>query len=137
MNPVSENRSLPSTLAIVASFVIVSGGLLLLTSTAPWTSRPVAPSEAPVGAAANGEPAAPAYNASSPARADAAGADGGDSTQSADAEPPQATPASAETNHFASSFAQAEAAVATSGVHTIETPDETADAAHIDETQAS
>src|SRR5262245_54587522 len=135
MNPVSESRSLPSTLAIVASFVLVSGGLLLLTSTAPWTSPPVAPSEAPDAAAANADGAAPANNA--PASADTAATDGGDTTQSADAEPPQAASAPSETNHFASSFAQAEAAVATSGVHTIERPDETADAAHVDETQAS
>jgi periplasmic protein TonB len=137
MDPVNESRSLPSTLAIAASFVLVCGGLLLLTSTAPWTSRPVAPSEAPVAAAANTDRAAPASNPSPPANAETAATDHGDITESAEAEPQQAAPEPAETNHFASSFAQAEAAVATSGVHTIETPDETADAAHVDETQAS
>src|SRR5262245_56135213 len=105
MNPASESRSFPSTLAIVASFVLVCGGLLLLTSTAPWTSRPVAPSEAPGAAAANGDRAAPANNASSPASVDTAADDRGDTTQSADAQPQQATPAPAEANHFESSFA--------------------------------
>jgi periplasmic protein TonB len=137
MNPVSESRSLPSSIAIVASLVLVCGGLLLLTSTAPWTSRPVGPSEAPVAVAAEGERAAPANNASSPASADTEAADGGDTTQTADAEPQQAAPEPPETNHFQSSFAQAEAAVATAGVHTIETPDDAADAAGVDETAAS
>jgi protein TonB len=147
MNPVSESRSLPSTLAIVASLVLVCGGLLLLTSTAPWTSRPHAPSETPVPVAAKGEPAAtapaavavapPANNESSPAREETEEADRGDTTQTAEAQPQQAAPEPAEINHFDSSFAQGEAAVATSGVAQIAAPDEAANAADVDATQAS
>jgi protein TonB len=133
MNPVSESRSLPSTLAIVASLVLVCGGLLLLTSTAPWTSRP----ETPV--AANGAPAAaaaPASSESSPAREETEAADRGDTTQIAEAQPQQAAPEPAQINHFDQSFAQAEAAIATSGVATasvaeIATPDEAANAADV------
>ena len=40
MNPVSERRSLPSFFAVAASLVLVCGGIVLLTSTAPWTPRP-------------------------------------------------------------------------------------------------
>jgi periplasmic protein TonB len=148
MNPVSESRSLPSTLAIVASLVLVCGGLLLLTSTAPWTSRPDSASETPV--AANGAPAAagpatvavapPASNGSSPTREETEEADRGETTQIGEAQPQQAAPEPAEINHFDQSFAQAEASVATSGVATssvaqIGAPDEAANA--VDATQAS
>ncbi len=148
MNPVSESRSLPSTLAIVASLVLVCGGLLLLTSTAPWTSRPDSASETPV--AANGAPAAagpatvavapPANNESSPTSEETEEADRGETTQIGEAQPQQAAPEPAEINHFDQSFAQAEAAVATSGVATssvaqIAAPDEAANA--VDATQAS
>ena len=148
MNPVSESRSLPSTLAIVASLVLVCGGLLLLTSTAPWTSRPDSASETPV--AANGAPAAAgpatvavapeANNRSSPTSEETDEADRGETTQIGEAQPQQAAPEPAEINHFDQSFAQAEAAVATSGVATasvaqIGAPDEAANA--VDATQAS
>jgi periplasmic protein TonB len=144
MNPVSESRSLPSTLAIVASLVLVCGGLLLLTSTAPWTSRPDPASETSV--AANGAPAAaapatfavapPANSESSPAREETEEADRGDTTQIGEAQPQQGAPEPAEINYFDQSFAQAEAAVATSGVATssvdqIEAPDEAANAADV------
>ena len=39
MNPVSESRFLPSFFAVAASLVMVCGGIVLLTSTAPWTPR--------------------------------------------------------------------------------------------------
>ena len=39
MNPVSESRFLPSFFAVAASLVLVFGGIVLLTSTAPWTPR--------------------------------------------------------------------------------------------------
>jgi protein TonB len=39
MNPRSESRFLRSFLTVVASLVLVCGGLVLLTSTAPWTPR--------------------------------------------------------------------------------------------------
>ncbi|MET0841540.1 MAG: TonB family protein [Methyloceanibacter sp.] len=148
MNPVSENRSLPSTLAIGASLVLVCGGLLLLTSTAPWTSRPDSASETPV--AANGAPAAAgpatvavapaANNGSSPTSEETDEADRGETTQIGEAQPQQAAPEPAEINHFDQSFAQAEAAVATSGVATssvaqIGAPDEAANA--VDATEAS
>jgi protein TonB len=144
MNRVSETRSLPSPLAIVASLVLVCGGLLLLTSTAPWTSRPDAPSEASV--AADGEPAAagpatvavapPATNESSPAREETEEADRGDTTQIAEAQSQQGAPEPSEINHFDQSFAQAEAAVATSGAATasiaeIAAPDEAANVADV------
>ena len=148
MNPVSESRSLPSTLAIVASLVLVCGGLLLLTSTAPWTSRPDSASETPV--AANGAPAAagpatvavapPANNGSSPTREETEEADRGETTQIGEAQPQQAAPEPAEINHFDQSFAQAEASVATPGVATssgaqIGAPDEAANA--VDATEAN
>ena len=136
MNPVSESRSLPSTLAIVASLVLVCGGLLLLTSTAPWTSRPDAPSETPVAANGARAAAAPANSESSPAREETEAAHLGDTTQIAEAQPRQGAPEPDEINHFDQSFAQAEAAIATSGVATasvaeIATPDEAASAADV------
>src|SRR5262245_42820472 len=99
MNPGSESSTLPSSLAIVASLVLVCGGLLLLTSTAPWSSRPDTASETPV---AGSEPAAaapatvavapPANTGSSPASAETDEADRGDRTQVAEAQPQQAAP---------------------------------------------
>jgi protein TonB len=117
MNPVSESPSLPSSLAIVASLVLVCGGLLLLTSTAPWTSRPDAASDVPAPVAF----APPTNNESSPAPTTEA--DRGDATEAAEAQP-------------------AEAAVATSGVATssvaqIEAPTDAANAAGVDATEAS
>jgi len=47
MNPVSESRFLQSFLAVVASLVLVCGVLVLLTSTAPWSPRQEAESDAP------------------------------------------------------------------------------------------
>ena len=148
MNPVSESRSLPSTLAIVASLVLVCGGLLLLTSTAPWTSRRDSASETPVAAdgatAAEGSTtvaiAPPANNESSPTSEETEEADRGETTQIGEAQSQQAAPEPAEINHFDQSFAQAEAAVTTSGVATssvaqIAAPDEAANA--VDATQAS
>src|SRR5262245_54694797 len=135
MNPVSESPSLPSSLAIVASLVLVCGGLLLLTSTAPWTSRPDAASDA--ASPARVAVAPPANNRSSPAREETAEADRGDMTQAAEAQPQQAAPEPAETNRFASSFAQAEGSVAASGVAQIEAPDEAANEPGVDATEAS
>ena len=40
MKPVNESRFLPSFFAVAASLVLVCGGIVLLTSTAPWTPRP-------------------------------------------------------------------------------------------------
>ena len=48
MNTVSESRFLPPFLAVGASLVLVCGGLLLLTSTSPWTPRQEAESEPPL-----------------------------------------------------------------------------------------
>ena len=62
--------------------------------------------------------APPANNESSPAREETEEADRGDTTQIGEAQPQQAAPEPAEINHFDQSFAQAEAAVATSGVAT-------------------
>src|SRR5262245_31104898 len=116
MNPGSESSSLPSFLAVVASLVLVCGGLLLLTSTAPWSSRPDAASEAAAPAAADAAPetappatvafAPPSDNESLPTRAETEETDRGDGTQVAEAQPQQAAP-EPETNHFD----QAEAAV--------------------------
>src|SRR5262245_2446797 len=135
MNPVSESPSLPSSLAIVASLVLVCGGLLLLTRTAPWTPRPDAASDAASPATVAVAP--PANNRSSPARQETAEADRGDMTQAAEAQPQQAAPEPAEINHFASSFAQAEGFVAASGVAQIEAPEEAANEADVDAAQAS
>ncbi len=54
MNPVSESRFLQSFLAVVASLVLVCGVLVLLTSTAPWSPRQEAESDAPAATQAAG-----------------------------------------------------------------------------------
>jgi hypothetical protein len=151
MNPVRESRSLPSTLAIVASLVLVCGGLLLLTSTAPWSSRPEAASEAsaPVAADAPVEApvpvtialAPPSNDGLPPASDETAGADRGETAEAAEAQPSspqQATPDPVETVHPDPSSVPAEDSVAASGVpHIDETPADTAEAAKVDEAHVS
>ena len=59
MNPVNESKFLPSIPGDDASLLLVCGGLLLLTSTAPWTSREETASEASIpanGADGGGDP---------------------------------------------------------------------------------
>ena len=146
MNPGSESSSLPSSLAIVASLVLVCGGLLLLTSTSPWSSRPDAASEAPAPVAADSVPEAapatvafapPSNNESSPALGETAETDRGDTTDVAEAQLQQAAAEPVETAPSDSSSAQAEDHEVASGVSEIETPSDTANAAAVDATQAS
>ncbi len=146
MNPGSESSSLPSSFAIVASLVLVCGGLLLLTSTSPWSSRPDAASEAPAPVAADSGPEAaapatvafppPSNNESSPALEETAETDRGDTTDVAEAQLQQAAEP-VETAPSDSSSAQAEDPEVASGVSEIETPSDAANAADVDATQAS
>src|SRR5262245_12184507 len=146
MNPGSESSSPPSSLAIVASLVLVCGGLLLLTSTSPWSSRPDAASEAPAPVAADSVPEAapatvafapPSNNESSPALEETAETDRGDTTDVAEAQLQQAAAEPVETAPSDSSSAQAEGHEVASGVSEIETPSDTANAAAVGATQAS
>lgn len=110
MNPASESRHLPPFLAIAASLVFVCGGLLLLTSTMPWSARPEsgsdtkaaadadAPAEAPVSATIAFAP--PSDVGLPPASDETAAADRNGATEAAAAQPPvpqQAAPEPAST----------------------------------------
>jgi protein TonB len=150
MNPVSENRFLPSFLAIAASLVLVCGGLLLLTQTAPWTLREDAGGEALAPLAADN-----AFEAAAPREitfAPSASADGkatteetdetdrGDTSQVADtepAEPRQAAPEPVQPVVSEPSPAQAEDTVAASDVTEVDgTRTDVMDVAQVDETGA-
>ena len=151
MNPVSESRLLPSFLAIAASLVLVCGGLVLLTQTAPWISREDAGGEAHAPLAADDafEVAAPreiTFAPSASAEGQAATgeteeADRGDTSQVADAqpaEPRQPKPEPVQPVVSEPSPAQAEDTVAASDV--IEVDETQADATNVallDESVAS
>src|SRR5262245_495615 len=146
MNPGSESSSLPSSLAIVASLVLVCGGLLLLTSTSPWSSRPDAASEAPAPVAADSVPEAapatvafapPSNNESSPALEETAETDRGDTTDVAEAQLQQAAAEPVETAPSDSSSAQAEDHEVASGVTEIETTSDMGNSADVDAAQVS
>jgi protein TonB len=146
MNPVSESRFLPSFLAIAASLVLVCGSLLLLTSTAPWSSRPNAASEtsAPVAADTRIEVPVPATvvfapradDGAVPASEDAAEADRGDTVEAAEAQPQQAAAEPVDTVHSDLSSVHGDDASA-AFPHIAETPANVAEAAELDATQAS
>ena len=137
MNPVSESRFLPSFLAIAASLVLVCGGLLLLTQTAPWMSRGDSGGEARAPLAADDafEAAAPREITFAPSasaeRQAATGVteetDRGDTAQVAEAQPSvpqQAAPEPVQTVVSEPSPAQAEDTLAASDVTDVTEVDE-------------
>ena len=147
----SESRFLPSFLATGASFVLVCGGLLLLTSTAPWTAREDAGGEAPARLAAEKayEAAAPREIALAPtasagreaATDETKATDPGDTSQVAQAqsgEPQQVAPEPVQPVVSEPSTAQSEDTVAASDVTEIDAArTEAADVAQIDEAVTS
>ena len=151
MNPVSESRFLPSFLAIAASLVLVCGGLLLLTSTAPWTSRedaggdaraPFAADKAFEAAAPRQITIAPSASAGREAATDEAEAtDRGDTFQVAEAQPAQprqAAPEPVQPVVSEPSPAQAEDTIAASDVTEVdEARADAMDVAQLDEAVVS
>jgi periplasmic protein TonB len=149
MNPVTESRFLPPFLATTASIVLVCGGLLLLTSTAPWTSREEAASDASVPRSAEraAKPSPPAQIALAPstsaggslAGAETPEADHGENTQVVEApqaDTQQAAPRPAHDTAAADVPGANDSETHASDVPQADENEDTSDGPQVDETEA-
>ena len=148
MNPVTESRFLPPFLATTASIVLVCGGLLLLTSTAPWTSREEAASDASVPRSAEraAKPSPPAQIALAPstsaggfAGAETPEADHGENTQVVEApqaDTQQAAPRPAHDTAAADVPGANDSETHASDVPQADEDEDTSDGPQVDETEA-